>query len=84
MAINVSLAIGSKVGSIWVNFGGPWNGKVCYILCHFGIYYSHLVHIMAIWYMLWPFGTYYGHLVHVMAIWYILWPFGTCYGHLVI
>jgi hypothetical protein len=23
---------------IWVNFGGPWNGKVCYILCPLGIY----------------------------------------------
>jgi hypothetical protein len=28
---------------IWVNFGGPWNGKGWYILWLFWIYYSHLV-----------------------------------------
>jgi hypothetical protein len=41
----------------------------------FGIYYSHLIHFMAIWYILWPFGIYYGHLEYIMAIWTILWPF---------
>jgi hypothetical protein len=32
-----------------VNFLRPWNGKGWYILWPFGIYYSHLVHFMAIW-----------------------------------
>jgi hypothetical protein len=36
---------------VWVNFGGHWNGKGCYILCPFGIC------------ILWPFGTFYGHSV---------------------
>jgi hypothetical protein len=36
---------------IWVNFGGPWNGKVWYSLWQFEIY------ITAIWYILWPFGN---------------------------
>jgi hypothetical protein len=26
---------------IWVNFGGPWNGKGLYSLWPFGIYYGH-------------------------------------------
>jgi hypothetical protein len=30
---------------IWVYFGGPWNAKCCFILCPFGIFYSHLVYI---------------------------------------
>jgi hypothetical protein len=34
--------------SIWVNFGGPLNGKVWYSLWPFGIYYCHSVHFMAI------------------------------------
>jgi hypothetical protein len=29
---------------IWVDFGGPWNGKRWYILCPFGYYYGHLVY----------------------------------------
>jgi hypothetical protein len=37
---------------IWVNFGGPWNGKCWYILRPFGIcIFSHLVLFMAVWYM---------------------------------
>jgi hypothetical protein len=28
---------------IWVNFGGPWNGKCWYILGPYGIFYSHLL-----------------------------------------
>jgi hypothetical protein len=35
---------------IWVDFGGPWNGKCWYILWPFGIFYCHLL------YNLWPFG----------------------------
>jgi hypothetical protein len=34
---------------IWVNFGGPKNGKYWYILWSFKIFYSHLVYFMAIW-----------------------------------
>jgi hypothetical protein len=34
---------------IWVNFGGPWNGKCCYI-------YDHLEYFMAIWHNAWQFG----------------------------
>jgi hypothetical protein len=30
-----------------------------------GLFYSHLVYIVAIWYILWPFGIYF------VAIWYI-------------
>jgi hypothetical protein len=29
---------------IWVNFGGPWNGKGWYVIRPFGIYYGHLVY----------------------------------------
>jgi hypothetical protein len=29
--------------SIWVNFGGPWNGKCWYILRPFGTLHGHLV-----------------------------------------
>jgi hypothetical protein len=28
---------------IWVKFGGSWNGKCCYILWPFGIFFHHLV-----------------------------------------
>jgi hypothetical protein len=28
---------------IWVNFGGSCNGRCCYILWSFGIFYDHLV-----------------------------------------
>jgi hypothetical protein len=42
---------------IWENFGGPWNGKGCYILWPFGITYCHLAHFMAI--------------SNLVAIWYI-------------
>jgi hypothetical protein len=34
---------------IWVNFGGPWNGKGWCIIWPFVIDYGHLVHIFAIW-----------------------------------
>jgi hypothetical protein len=33
---------------IWVNFGGPWNGKGWYILNTFGKHYGQLVHFMDI------------------------------------
>jgi hypothetical protein len=41
--------------TIWVNFGGSWNGRCWYILCTYG----HLVYFTAIWYI-------YGHLVYFM------------------
>jgi hypothetical protein len=49
---------------IWVNFGGPWNGKCCYILLSFGIFYDHLEYFMDIWQNV------------CMAVWYSLWSFG--------
>jgi hypothetical protein len=42
---------------IWVNFGGPYIGKLLYIYCHLNI--------------LWIFGVFYDHLVHFVFIWYI-------------
>jgi hypothetical protein len=36
---------------IWVNFGGPWNGK------------KMLVYFMTIMNILWPFGIIYGRLL---------------------
>jgi hypothetical protein len=32
---------------IWVNFGGPWNGKYWHILWPFEIYYGHLVYYIS-------------------------------------
>jgi hypothetical protein len=34
---------------LWVNSGGPRNEKGWYIIWPFGIYYGHLVYVMAIW-----------------------------------
>jgi hypothetical protein len=55
---------------IWVNFGGYCNGRCWYILSAiwsiyqpFGLFISHLVHLMAI-------------LVYFMDIWYIFPRFG--------
>jgi hypothetical protein len=42
---------------IWVNFERPWNGRVCYDLWLFGIYYGHLVHFV-------KFGTFSPILVY--------------------
>jgi hypothetical protein len=33
----------NQKSQIWVNFGGPLNGKCWYILWPFGIFYGHLV-----------------------------------------
>jgi hypothetical protein len=42
--------------SIWVYFGGLWNGKKCwYILGKFGIFYGHSVHLVVICYIFPPF-----------------------------
>jgi hypothetical protein len=51
---------------LWVNFGGPWNGKR---LVHIHIL-GHLEYITAIWYILCSFGIFYVHLV-------IKWRSGT-------
>jgi hypothetical protein len=41
---------------IWVISGGPCNGRCLYIKWNFGLFYGHLVYLMAIWYI-------FGHLV---------------------
>jgi hypothetical protein len=60
---------------IWINFGGPCDGRCWYILWPFGLFYGHL-------------SILYGLLVYFMAIWSILWssvniirPFGIFYGN---
>jgi hypothetical protein len=42
---------------IWVNFGGPWNGKCFYILWPFGIFYWCLGYFMTIGCNVSGFGT---------------------------
>jgi hypothetical protein len=38
---------------IWVNFGGSRNERCFFIFYgHFGLYYGHLVYLVAIWYTL--------------------------------
>jgi hypothetical protein len=39
-----------------------------------GIFYGHLVYIMATWYILWPLGIYYG--IYFVIIWYVFSRFG--------
>jgi hypothetical protein len=51
---------------IWVDFGGPWNGKCWHILLPIGIFYGNLIYFMVIWYNLWSF-------------WYIFPCFGMMY-----
>jgi hypothetical protein len=48
---------------LWVNFGGPCNGKSCFILRPFGLFYGNLKHFMAIGYILWSFGIFFPVLV---------------------
>jgi hypothetical protein len=36
---------------VWVNFGGPWNGKYWYMLWTFGIVCGHLVDFFPFWYV---------------------------------
>jgi hypothetical protein len=50
---------------IWVNFGGPWNGKCWSILWPFGIYYGNSVYFMAIWWVS-------CNLVYFPLFWYIV------------
>jgi hypothetical protein len=45
---------------IWVNFGGPWNGKYWYTYV-MTIWYQY-------WYIIWPFGN----LVVFPTFWYIV------------
>jgi hypothetical protein len=42
---------------IWVNFGGPWNGKYWQILWSFGIFYGHLANVVIVWYIFSHFGS---------------------------
>jgi hypothetical protein len=44
---------------IWVNFGGPYNGRCWHIFWQFGLLYLH------------PFGVFYVHLVHLFPFWYV-------------
>jgi hypothetical protein len=39
---------------IWINFGGPCNGRCYYILLVYGL----LIHFMTIWYVLWQIGVF--------------------------
>jgi hypothetical protein len=50
---------------IWVNFGGFGNGRCCYILWTFGLFYGQIVCYMDIWYI-------YGKLVLLFPFWYIV------------
>jgi hypothetical protein len=50
---------------IWVNLGGPWNGKGWCILWTFGIYFGHLEYISAIW-------SFSGNLVYISPFWIIV------------
>jgi hypothetical protein len=54
LIILLSVQVGSRVARWYISkpklpnlgkFGGPWNGKSCYVLWPFGIHY------------IWPFGT---------------------------
>jgi hypothetical protein len=53
-----------------------------HILCPFGLFYCHLVYLIAIWSILLPFGLFNCHLVCFIAIWSILWLFGKFCGYL--
>jgi hypothetical protein len=44
---------------IWVNFGGPCNGRCWYIICPFGLFHDYTVYFVAIWYILWLFDIYF-------------------------
>jgi hypothetical protein len=44
-----------------------------------GIFYGHLVYLMAILYISWSFGVFCGHLVYFVASCYILTGFGILY-----
>jgi hypothetical protein len=70
---------------LWINIGGPQNGKCWYILwlCiwtilrPFGIFYVHLVNVFYV-HLVYVF---YVHLVYFMSILYTLLPFGIFCGH---
>jgi hypothetical protein len=64
---------------IWVNFGGPCNGRCWYILWRFGIFFPF-------WYIFTRFGMLYqdksGNPAWNGKRWYLKWPFVIFYGHL--
>jgi hypothetical protein len=41
-------------------FGNILEGFVMESVGTFGIFYGHMVYLMAVWYILWPFGMFYG------------------------
>jgi hypothetical protein len=45
----------------WAYLGGPWNGKYCYIVWSFGIFYNHWVFLCAL-----------GNFVVICPLWYIV------------
>jgi hypothetical protein len=45
---------------IWVNIGGPCNGRCWFILRPFGKFYGHLVYMLVIWYICCLFGIFVG------------------------
>jgi hypothetical protein len=45
--------------AVWINFGGPCNGRYSYISWTFGLFYGHLIYFMDIWYILWYFGIFF-------------------------
>jgi hypothetical protein len=47
---------------IWLNFGGPWNGKCCHNLSPFGVPYCN--------WAFWPFGILSGRSVYISQYWY--------------
>jgi hypothetical protein len=50
---------------IWLNFGESCNGRCWYILWPIGLFYCHLVYIVAIWYILRIFGIF-------LRFWYVV------------
>jgi hypothetical protein len=49
----------NQKSQIWVNFGGPFNGKSWYVLWPFVIFYGHCVYFTAFWSSLWSFGIFF-------------------------
>jgi hypothetical protein len=54
----------SNLGKFWKVF----HRKMLVFLWPSCLFYSQMVHFMAIWYILWPFGTFCGHFVYISTI----------------
>jgi hypothetical protein len=61
---------------IWVNFGGPCNGRCWYILWTFDLFYGYFVYYMDIRSILRLFCIFYVRLVYFVAIRYAFPHFG--------